>query len=392
MRSFYKAAVAVVAWIVVLSIGPLAVTRIDSLEVTNKIQMISGSGPTLSAGVGDPNGVLSSPIGSLWIQTDTPAVWVNTDGSTAWTALGAGGGGGGSFVPTLFGDGSDGALTFDGTSTVIGLVPVSNTYTLTRDVYCNGCTIDVGVTITGDYRMFDIGTLTLNGTIARDGNSGTGVTGGAARTTRFMISGGTNGGNGGSSAGGLAIGGGTANPCYREPTPVCVAGATAAGANGVSCRGGGGGSGASGLGATSGSVVLANRNLGAIPSGWQYLSGRAVNNTVMYTGTGGGGGRGDSTNVKTGGGGGGGGGYLFVGANQIVGTGLVAARGGAGADGEAGGNTGGGGGGAGGVVYVLTNGTCPTIDVSGGAGGAGQGTGTNGGAGSIGRSLCTGTP
>jgi len=42
-----------------------------------------------------------------------------------------------SFLETgMFGDGSDGTVTFDGTSTVLGLVPSSSTYTLNRSIFC----------------------------------------------------------------------------------------------------------------------------------------------------------------------------------------------------------------------------------------------------------------
>lgn len=67
--------------------GPLAVTRIADLEVTNQIQMTSSSGPTITAGTGDPNGSITAPIGSIRLQTDTGALWQNTDGSTAWSSL-----------------------------------------------------------------------------------------------------------------------------------------------------------------------------------------------------------------------------------------------------------------------------------------------------------------
>jgi hypothetical protein len=35
----------------------------------------------------------------------------------------------------IYGNGADGALVYDGTSTVLGVVPSSHTYTLNRDVY-----------------------------------------------------------------------------------------------------------------------------------------------------------------------------------------------------------------------------------------------------------------
>jgi len=42
----------------------------------------------------------------------------------------------------MFGDGSDGAVTFDGTTTVLGLVPSSMIYTLNRSIFCGTITIN----------------------------------------------------------------------------------------------------------------------------------------------------------------------------------------------------------------------------------------------------------
>ena len=47
------------------------------------------SGAEQLAGAGDPNGVVTSPIGSIYQQTDTAALWQNSDGATAWVAVGS---------------------------------------------------------------------------------------------------------------------------------------------------------------------------------------------------------------------------------------------------------------------------------------------------------------
>ena len=78
-----------------------------------------------------------------------------------------------------YGDGSDGSGTLDGVSTVFGLVPAGNVYTMTRDMYFIDLTINTGVTLNPNgYRIFGTGTLTGIGTgkIARNGL--TGATGG----------------------------------------------------------------------------------------------------------------------------------------------------------------------------------------------------------------------
>src|SRR5437762_3992430 len=71
-----------------------------------------------------------------------------------------------SFLETgMFGDGSDGAVTFDGSSTVLGLVPSGSAYTLNRSIFCSAITINSGVTIkTAGYKIFCNGTLLINST------------------------------------------------------------------------------------------------------------------------------------------------------------------------------------------------------------------------------------
>lgn len=50
---------------------------------------VQSSGPRIYAGDGFPNGVLSAPLGSLWINSTSVAgsIWVNTNGATEWFAL-----------------------------------------------------------------------------------------------------------------------------------------------------------------------------------------------------------------------------------------------------------------------------------------------------------------
>src|SRR5579862_2023017 len=108
--------------------------------------------------------------------------------------------------PDVYGDGSDGVVTFTGTTARLGLTPSSKVYTLTRDVYlASGSAIGTGVTIAaGGYRLFCQGTLTNNGTIQSNGHAASGATGGTASTAHALGVGsaGHNGGTGAGTAGG----------------------------------------------------------------------------------------------------------------------------------------------------------------------------------------------
>ena len=70
-----------------------------------------------------------------------------------------------------FGDGSDGAVTLDGTTTISGFgAPSSSIYTLSRDVYCASLAINSGVTVKpAGYRIFVNGAITGTGTISNNG-------------------------------------------------------------------------------------------------------------------------------------------------------------------------------------------------------------------------------
>lgn len=80
-----------------------------------------------------------------------------------------------------FGDGSDGAVTFDGSTTVLGLAPSGGVYTLTRNVFLTNATVNSGVTVKPNgFLIYGTGTLTNNGTIHDNGGNGTAATSGAA--------------------------------------------------------------------------------------------------------------------------------------------------------------------------------------------------------------------
>jgi hypothetical protein len=268
----------------------------------------------------------------------------------------------------VFGDGSDGTLTFDGTSTVAGLVPSSSTYTMTRDLFATNLTINNGVTLApAGYRIFCQGTFTNNGTVSAAGNAG------AAS------------GSAGSSTGSGSLGGGKGGGSGTTTTGNAGNNNNAAGVN----TGGAGGTGTSGntggAGGTAGSSSTSYfKNPGPALAGVMSVLGATP---ALAGGPGGGGGGGDGTN-KGGGGGSGGGPVVIFAWAANNGSGTISVPGGGGGTPTAG-NTGGGGGGSGGVilVYTLTAWTAGTTNVSGGSGGTAHGTGTNGGAGGAGSVL-----
>ncbi len=48
--------------------------------------VVASTGPRFQSGTGNPNGVLTSPAGSLWMDATTGAIFRNMDGVTAWTS------------------------------------------------------------------------------------------------------------------------------------------------------------------------------------------------------------------------------------------------------------------------------------------------------------------
>lgn len=48
---------------------------------------VASTGPRLWAGNGNPNTVLTAPLGSQWTNTATGLIYVNTNGATAWTEI-----------------------------------------------------------------------------------------------------------------------------------------------------------------------------------------------------------------------------------------------------------------------------------------------------------------
>lgn len=334
----------------------------------------------------------------------------------------------------IFGDGSDGAVEFDGTTVILGLTPSSSIYTLTRDIYLSGgSSIASGVTIkTAGFRIFCTGALTVDGTIQNNGNVGgdggdaVADAAGAAGTVASTLSAGScpapvasvAGVAGG--AGGTGVGpNGTAgvNGTATTASIGAVSGVTpaASGAGGDSGATAGGSAGAAGTDGTVTALAATVTGYRSYPFGFFFTSISNAGSIAIIKGNGtpaspgaAGAGAGDATNKGGGGGGsganGGNGGYLALAIFDLAGSGVIrtlggdGGAGGAGGDGVAG-NAGGGGGGAGGCggtggfLFLITrklgdwSGTLSVAGGSGGdlgVGGAGQGTGDDGSAGESG--------
>lgn len=266
----------------------------------------------------------------------------------------------------IFGDGSDGAVTLDGSTTYntwSGLA--GSTYTMTRDVFCTSLTVNAGVTLLpNNFRVFCTGAVINNGLFSADGHAG--------------LANGTNG----SSLGAQITTGGRAGGAGQTTT-----GSAGAASNVGSPAGGAGGAGASGSGGAGGvtqsSGTYFYRSIATAVSGSLFFQGTPY---PVTGGAGGGGGGGDTTH--TGGGGGGGGGVILAVAHSVTNSGTMSAGGGGGGT-PATGNCGGGGGGTGGQIltYTLSAWTAGTTNVAGGVPGGGVGSGTTGTTGGVGTVL-----
>lgn len=295
-----------------------------------------------------------------------------------------------SFASFLWGDGSYGAYTLDGSVAAPAWATKSGTeYTLTEDVFLNSLVLTSTCSIrTAGYRIFVNGTLNIGASakIHANGRNGSGNTAG-----------------GSSGAGSLAFGGGggtggtTGSQNGQAGSNVTLGLGSGGGAGGAGTAIGGGGS--AGTGGSSGSVTRPGTTLG----GWNsirtfqsgiiegYGSAAPAVNCVFGGSAGGGGGFGadSSGGTSNGGGAGGGGGICLISAKNIILGGTIEAKGGVGGNqvdvtGTPG--LGGGGGGGGGGVVFLTYGQLTgagSVTAAGGAGGTGGINGTAGSAGNI---------
>lgn len=391
-------------------------TATGQFDVTNGLVAHSGLtltsavGPTFKTIASDPSGSVIEPRGSLRTRTDSSNLYLNQNGGTTWLDLAAvftstlnglapaSGGGTTNFLRAdgtwnrpaaytnlnypFFGDGLDGSLTFDGTTTILGIVPSANTYVLTHDIAGTTITVNSGVSIRfAGYRMMATTSITNNGTkvgnygIDAVGSSpaaacgagviGTGVSGVAGSV-------GPNNGTGGIASGGVYTG---------FPTLA----AAAAGAGGGSGQGGGGGGAGAQTGGTGGATTRASTITGrfSLAAG---STGQSERGTTQFTwaSSGGSGAVTGGTNGASAGTGGGGC-LTYVAAPLITGTGRFTSAGGAPGTTTLGNSTGvGGSGGSGGgwivIIYATRTGSL-SIDANGSSPAAPAGTGNTGGSG-----------
>jgi hypothetical protein len=291
----------------------------------------------------------------------------------------------------IYGDGSDGIITLDGTvAAPIGMTKVGTVYTLTRDFFADTLTVTGATTQLklGGFRLFVRNTLTTSGgaSVNSDGTAGSTNVGGTAPAAGTVHA-------SASQAGATA-----------SNTSDSVGIAAAAVTN--SFGGAGGAGGAVSLpnpraGGVGGTVAVPTGNgslrLVSVPHLGYFvaLAAGAVSHTPYVGGGGGGGGAAGTAAGTSSGGGGAGAGVAIICARvlNLASVGDIRANGGAGAAATvSGGQQGGGGGGGGGVlilIYASSNltGFSAATNAAGGAGGASAGGGGAGVAGSSGTCL-----
>lgn len=175
----------------------------------------------------------------------------------------------------IYGTGSDGDAILDGTSTVLGMIPVANVYTMTSDLYLNNLTVNSGVRLSPNgYRIFVKNLLNLSGDNAvigfTTGFASTGsIMGGASLITAVSHS------LGGSATGYIAtppipsLGG----PDYFKIPHNAITGYSLTASGGPTwLRGGAGGVGQPG----GGIVIIAARYIAGPSSGTAYLRAPAT--------------------------------------------------------------------------------------------------------------------
>ena len=320
--------------------------------------------------------------GRVGIGTTNPSVQLQVVGNGIFSgdvsaANISGTNSGDQYMP-VYGDGSDGYISLDGTTLYPNILSLAgSTYTLLRDIYCTTFNIVNGVTLeTAGYRIFCITDCIVDGIIRNNGGNASGATAGTGATGGFFKAG-TNG------AAGLGTASAGANgTAVTNPTAATWVG-------GLGGRGGAGRASNTtflGSGFVPGNVTPpANSDGGPrITSNFTTYLNKLVSAATPYQFTpsaGGGAGAKSATGTSAvSGGGGGGGGVVFIASPNIstFGTGVIQANGGDGGNASGtGGTFGGGGGGGGGVAAIIAKNCTITPQVNGGIGGTSVRLGTN---------------
>jgi hypothetical protein len=170
----------------------------------------------------------------------------------------------------VYGTGADGSVTLDGTTTILGMIPSSNVYSMTSDLYLHNLTINAGVRLAPNgYRIFVKNILTLNNNSTIGYTTGYSTAGsiaqGGAATTAVTHSLGGSATDYSATAPTAALGG---SKYYQIPHQAIRGWAVSASSTTPTfLRGGAGGSGQAGGGV----VIVAARYLSGPPTGTAYI-------------------------------------------------------------------------------------------------------------------------
>ena len=281
----------------------------------------------------------------------------------------------------FWGDGADGTVTFDGSSSLNTNFCTYNsatlTYTLTRDVYAYDMYIAPGYTlITAGWRIFCYNSFNNTGIVHNNGFSASGASAGLGGLGGFFRAGGTG-----------AAGLGTAATGVGNTVPLATANTF------IGTLSGRGASARTAINAGIGSFI-ASASITVPTFGGKLLAGNyttyqypyiqanaSIQTQPTFSYGGGGGSKSAVGTSAISGGGGGGGGVIYIASPALINTGQINSYGGTGGNAAGtGGIFGGGGGGAGGTVFIhtstknsLTN-TLVGPNTGGGAGGNSAGT------------------
>jgi hypothetical protein len=175
----------------------------------------------------------------------------------------------------VYGDGSDGNVNFDGSSTVFSIAPSSSVYQLTRDIFCYNMLVGANVRVQPNgYRIFVKNLLQLSDNSVIGWASNTGWS-----TAGSIMQGGNAGESvthslGGATGPGISTAGTATPPAstlggsnyYRQPLNAILGYAISASSGPVYLRGGAGGSVSSGS-KGGGVIICAARYISGPPSG-----------------------------------------------------------------------------------------------------------------------------